>query len=163
MQAFMTALVCMAFAGTAYAAGSHEHGHGHGHADFKVGQPATGMPDRVIVVSMHDTMKFVFSPEFTDLHDGEVIRFEVRNDGAIAHEFSIGNAEEQAGHAQMMREMPNMKHDDPNAVMLDPGQSASITWRFKGDDTVVFSCNIPGHFEAGMHHELAIGHVHQNG
>jgi uncharacterized cupredoxin-like copper-binding protein len=25
-----------------------------------------------------------------------------------------------------------------------------------GKDTVVFACNIPGHFEAGMQHALAI-------
>ena len=101
-------------------------------------------------------MRFVFSPEFEDLHDGEVIRFNVRNDGKILHEFSIGNAAEQMEHAKMMRDMPNMKHEDPNTVSLEPGASATITWRFKGQDTVVFSCNIPGHFEAGMHHDLAI-------
>ena len=105
---------------------------------------------------MRDTMRFVFSPDFGDLYDGDVIRFDVRNDGAILHEFSIGNAADQVEHAKMMRAMPDMKHDDPNTVSLEPGASASITWRFTGKDTVVFACNIPGHFEAGMHYDLPI-------
>ena len=138
------------------AAGSsdHSHGHDHGHAEFAVGGPAKGEPDRVIEVSMVDTMRFVFDPAFDSLYTGEVVRFNVHNDGKVAHEFSIGNAAEQKQHAEMMRKMPNMKHDDPNTVSLAPGESASLTWRFKGDDTVVFSCNVPGHFEAGMHHSL---------
>jgi uncharacterized cupredoxin-like copper-binding protein len=139
---------------SALAGGTHDHGHGK--AEFAVGEPTEDKPDRVFDVSMRDTMRFVFSPEFEDLHDGEVIRFNVRNDGKILHEFSIGNAAEQMEHAKMMRDMPNMKHEDPNTVSLEPGASATITWRFKGQDTVVFSCNIPGHFEAGMHHDLAI-------
>jgi len=140
------------------AAGSddHSHSHDHGQARFEVGKPAEGQPDRVIEVSMQDTMRFVFSPEFHQLRAGEVIRFNVRNDGSIVHEFSIGNAEEQKKHAEMMRRMPNMKHDDPNTVSLAPGESATLTWHFHGDDTVVFACNEPGHFEAGMHHSLDI-------
>ena len=137
-----------------YAAGTHDHGHGE--HKFSVGAPASGEPDRIYEVSMRDTMRFVFSPDFTGLHDGEVIRFDVRNDGAIPHEFSIGNAADQVEHAKMMRAMPDMKHSDPNTVSLEPGASASITWRFIGKDTVVFACNIPGHFEAGMRHDLAI-------
>lgn len=140
------------------AAGTHDHSHGP--ADFAVGEPADGKPDRVIEVSMLDTMRFVFKPELNDLHDGEVIRFNVRNDGQVVHEFSIGNAAEQKKHAEMMRKMPDMKHEDPNTVSLEPGASATITWRFKGKDTVVFACNIPGHFEAGMRHDLALAHSH---
>ena len=55
-----------------------------------------------------------------------------------------------------MRKMPDMKHKDPNTVSLAPGESAMLSWRFKGSDTVVFACNIPGHFEAGMKQIAAI-------
>ena len=138
--------------------------HGHGKHEFSVGEPASGETDRIYEVSMRDTMRFIFNPEFGHLHEGDVIRFDVRNDGAILPEFSIGNAADQVKHAKMMRAMPDMKHSDPNTVSLEPGASASITWRFMGKDTVVFACNIPGHFEAGMRHDLAIeskAHSHQ--
>lgn len=147
---FAFALVCS----SAFAAGTHDHGHGH--ASFGVGEPTTSEPDRVIAVSMRDTMRFVFKPAFDDLHAGEVIRFDVSNDGTILHEFSIGNAAEQARHAEMMREMPNMKHEDPNTLSLEPGKQASLTWRFEGGDAVVLALNVPGRFEVGMRHALAI-------
>ena len=151
-------LLSLSFTSTSLlATGSHDHSHVGENATFAVGKPAKGkQPDRVFQVSMRDTMSFVFSPEFENLKDGEVIRFEVRNDGQIMHEFSIGNAEEQKKHAAMMRKMPNMKHADPNTLSLEPGERGSITWHFKGDETVVFACNIPGHFEAGMSHELVV-------
>lgn len=160
MKNLLTVILLTLASSSVLAAGTHDHGHGK--AGFAVGEPTGDEPDRVFDVSMRDTMHFVFSPELEDLHDGEVIRFNVRNDGKILHEFSIGNAVEQKAHAEMMREMPNMKHEDPNTVSLEPGESAAITWRFKGHDTVVFSCNVPGHFEAGMQHDLTIMGSHSN-
>ena len=156
---YLVTFVLLSFTSvSALAAGSsnHSHDHDHGHGEYAVGGPANGKPDRVVDVSMLDTMSYVFEPELHNLHVGEVIRFNVRNDGNIVHEFSIGNAEEQRKHAEMMRKMPDMKHDDPNTVSLQPGESATLTWRFKGDDTVIFACNVPGHFEAGMHRALDI-------
>ena len=151
----VTATIALAlFSSTLMASGTHSHSHevsSHG-----VGVPGKGAPDRIVSVSMQDTMKFVFSPEMGELNNGETIEFKVRNDGQIQHEFSIGNAEEQVKHALMMQKMPNMKHNDPNTVSLAPGESATLSWKFMGKDTVVFACNIPGHFEAGMKHSLAI-------
>ena len=138
----------------AIASGTHEHGHGSG--KFSVGEPGKGTPDRQIKVSMSDTMRFVFEPELNSLRYGETIEFVVINDGLIQHEFSIGNAEDQVKHAEMMRKMPNMDHEDPNTVSLPAGETSRLSWKFMGDDTVVFACNIPGHFEAGMKHVLPI-------
>ncbi len=143
------------FAPASFAAGSHDHSHSHAH-ESSVGEPIGVVPDRVVEVVMRDTMRFVFEPELDALTDGEVVAFVIRNEGQIPHEFSIGNAEEQTRHAEMMRKMPNMKHADPNAVTLDPGEIGVIKWRFLGDDTVVFACNIAGHFEAGMVHRVEI-------
>ena len=157
MKKLITIFILSLFSAAVIAGGTddHAHGHGHGKAGFAVGEPTGDKPDRVFEVSMRDTMRFVFRPEFDELHDGEVIRFDVRNDGNILHEFSIGNAAEQKAHAAMMRKMPNMKHEDPNTVSLEPGESASLSWRFEGSQTVIFACNIPGHFEAGMRHPTA--------
>ena len=105
--------------GALMAAGTHEHSHGH--HEFSVGEPGEGKPDRRIDVAMLDTMRFRFSPELSRLEHGETIEFIVHNDGQIRHEFSIGNAEDQVKHAEMMRKMPDMKHQDPNTVALGPG------------------------------------------
>ena len=154
MKYMLTLILFTLTSVSALASGTHEGGHGM--AKFAVGEPTMDEPDRTFDVSMRDTMRFVFSPEFEDLHEGEVIRFNVRNEGNIVHEFSIGNAAEQEAHAEMMRKMPDMKHEDPNTVSLQPGETGTITWRFMGKDTVIFSCNVPGHYEAGMHHGLPI-------
>ena len=136
------------------AGGAHENSHEG--EKFSIGEPGNGTPDRRILVSMRDTMRFAFEPELNSLRHSETIEFVVTNDGAIQHEFSIGNAEDQVKHAEMMRKMPDMVHQDPNTVSLASGETARLSWRFMGDDTVVFACNIPGHFEAGMKHVLPI-------
>lgn len=134
----------------------HQHmGHGDdhhasgGHASM-VGEPAAAdAASRTVHVDLLDTMRFAFN-EPLDLKRGEAVRFIVTNRGQIRHEFSIGSADEQDAHRAMMRNMPNMVHDDPNAVTVDPGQTRELIWRFQGDQPVVFACNIPGHSEAGM-------------
>lgn len=139
------------------AGGTHKHSHDG--AKFSVGEPGKGSPDRQVKVSMLDTMRFVFEPGLNSLRHGEMIDFVVTNNGVIKHEFSIGNAEDQVKHAEMMRKMPDMDHQDPNTVSLAAGETARLSWRFMGDDTVVFACNIPGHFEAGMKHVMPINTV----
>lgn len=148
-------LISMIFVPTLATAGG-THKHSHDGEKFSVGEPGNGIPDRRIEVSMRDTMRFEFEPKLATLKHGETIEFVVTNDGAIQHEFSIGNAEDQVKHAEMMRKMPNMKHEDPNTVSLAAGGTARLKWKFMGNDTVVFACNIPGHFEAGMKHVLPI-------
>jgi uncharacterized cupredoxin-like copper-binding protein len=142
------------FSSTLMASGTHSHSHDN--MKYSVGEPGKGTPDRIISVSMQDTMRFDFAPELGALKQGETIEFHVRNDGSIRHEFSIGNSEDQVKHALMMQKMPDMKHSDPNTVSLEPGESATLSWKFMGADTVVFACNIPGHFEAGMKQVQAI-------
>ena len=110
---------------------------------YSVGKPGEGAPSRVIEVSMQDSMRFEFSPELDSLKDGETIAFRVRNDGQVQHEFSIGNSGDQVRHAIMMQKMPDMNHNNPNTVSLAPGESASLSWKFMGKDTVVFACNAP--------------------
>jgi uncharacterized cupredoxin-like copper-binding protein len=152
----VTATIALAlFSSTLIASGTHDHSHDM--MKFSVGEPGKGIPDRSISVSMQDTMRFVFEPALGELKNGEIIEFNVSNDGQIQHEFSIGNADDQVKHALMMQKMPNMKHNDPNTVSLAPGDSGRLTWKFMGKDTVVLACNIPGHFEAGMKKIAAIG------
>ena len=135
---------------------SGTHSHSHDKIKYSVGEPGKGTPDRRITVSMQDTMRYIFEPDLVSLKQDETIEFLVRNDGKIQHEFSIGNTEDQVKHAQMMQRMPDMKHNDPNTVSLAPGESVTLSWKFMGKDTVVFACNIPGHFEAGMKQVLEI-------
>ncbi len=155
--------------GGAMAGGNHEgaHGHdsGHGHAgmhghareghDEEHGRSAVGRPgdpsavDRVIAVDLLDSMRLDFRDAW-NVRPGETVRFVVTNKGNIRHEFAIGSAEEQQAHREMMRRMPGMVHEDGSSVTVDPGQRRELVWTFDGQDEIDFSCNIPGHAEAGM-------------
>ena len=153
MKHLIKVVVLSLISSTVLAGGTHDDD-----MKYSVGKPGKDAPNRVIEVSMKDSMRFAFSPELASLKDGETIEFRVRNDGQVQHEFSIGNSDDQVKHAMMMKNMPNMKHKDPNTVSLAPGESDELSWKFMGKDTVVFACNVPGHFEAGMKHILAISH-----
>lgn len=136
------------------------HQHDHGKHKNPVGKPAqANEANKTVHVSMLDSMKYVFDQEL-HIHPNEVVRFIVTNNGKITHEFSIGNAEEQRKHAEMMRNMPNMKHEDGNTLSLQPGDSGEITWKFQGDTAIVFACNITGHFEAGMFTKVKVNTHH---
>ena len=166
MKYFLT-IAFFAISSVAIASGSHSGGHGHdqpqssghgggGHAQSAVGMPAKPeQATKTIEVELLDTMRFKFSEE-VKIKDGDIVKFVVTNKGRLPHEFSIGNQEEQDTHRQMMRNMPNMHHEDGNTVSLKPGETRILTWHFKGNDDVVFACNIPGHYEAGMHHRSAL-------
>lgn len=131
----------------------HDKGHGHDHGKHgvsKVGAPAPAdKASKTINVAMSDNMRFAFDQPL-EIRHGEIVRFVVSNQGKIRHEFSISNAEEQKAHVAMMKEMPDMKHEDGNTITVEPGEQLALTWQFSGEREVVLACNIPGHSEAGM-------------
>ncbi|MBU2713358.1 cupredoxin domain-containing protein [Zooshikella harenae] len=128
--------------------------HHHQETSSTVGQPADKtQATKTIHVSMNDNMQFSFQ-EKPSIKPGETVLFIVKNDGKIPHEFAIGNQHEHKEHQKMMREMPNMRHADGNTITVDPGKTKELVWQFNGEKEVIFACNIPGHYEAGMHHTL---------
>ncbi len=129
----------------------HSHGGQGEHHGNSAGTPVPPAPfvDQTIRVTLHDSMQIKYS-EPVNIKAGNVVKFVVTNQGKVRHEFSISNAEEQKEHVAMMRAMPNMKHDDGTTISLESGETGELFWKFDGERDVVFSCNIPGHSEAGM-------------
>jgi len=82
---------------------------------------------------------------------GEQIRFVLKNVDQIKdHEFVLASPEENKEHAEAMKADPNMKHDDPNGKTLSAKDTKELLWRFTNAGEFEFSCNLPGHREAGM-------------
>ena len=159
-------IIFILFISSAYAGGANDHQHGEDQEDeahkhnepskSAIGQPAdAAKATKTINVELLDIMKFAFNPAL-DIAAGDIVKFVVVNTGQIRHEFSIGDVAEQKAHAQMMANMPDMVHEDGNTVTVEPGETKEITWQFMGKETVVFACNIPGHFEAGMHESVTL-------
>jgi len=113
---------------------------------------------RTVEVSASDDMRF--SPGKLNIRQGETIRFVVKNVGRVKHEFSIGDRAAHRAHASMMKQMPDMKHeDDPTTITVDPGRTKVILWKFdkKPAGPLEIACHEPGHYEAGMKMPIVLG------
>jgi len=138
-----------AWAGAGPAGHSHHHGHG---ASFSAGKPGDPRkPARVIEVRMAEgDGKMLFVPDRLEIRKGEQVRFVLRNDGALEHEFVLASTADNLAHAEAMKQAPEMAHDEPNAKRLAPGKTGEIVWRFTRAGRFEYGCLIPGHREAGM-------------
>lgn len=168
----------LAVAQPALSAGKHGGGHGHGAGIGEPGEP--GQVSRTIEITMRDNY---YEPEKLEVKAGETIRFVIRNQGEFLHEFNIGTAEMHAKHQEEMAVMMEhgmitptkidhermkmdhgsghgMSHDDPNSVLLEPGQSAELIWKFAKAENLEFACNVPGHYDSGMMGLVHVGHAH---
>lgn len=158
-KAITTFMLASALSSQAFAMEGHSaHDHStHNHAMMStVGKPYdASKATKTIKVDLLDSMKFEFHSNM-NIKEGDIVRFVVTNKGAIDHEFSIGSEKEQKAHLEMMKQMPNMVHSDGSTITVKPNETKELTWKFTKRDTVMFACNIPGHFEAGMHQNVIV-------
>jgi uncharacterized cupredoxin-like copper-binding protein len=127
------------------------HGHGDEHETVygKPGDPKK--PARIVQIVMREQDgKMIFIPDKLRVRKGEQIRFQLRNNGEVDHEFVVGTVEENLKHMKEMEKNPDMEHDDPNAKRLKPKATGELIWQFTKAGTFDFSCLIPGHRPAGM-------------
>lgn len=125
----------------------------HSHSGAEYGEPGDpSAPSRTIEITASETSdgRMIFTPDRIDARAWEQVTFKVNNRGELAHEFVLATHEANLKHAIEMQKNPDMEHDDPNAVRLQPGASDQFTWKFTNSGTFEFACLIPGHREAGM-------------
>lgn len=125
---------------------------GHTHAVFNAGEP--GNPKKpfrtIVIVGREGDGKMTFTPDRIEVKRGEQIKFIIKNEGELPHEFLLDSFEENQKHAIAMQKNPEMEHDDPNGRRTEPKKTSEILWRFSKVGTFEFACLIPGHYEAGM-------------
>ena len=104
----------LAGASLAFAHGEHDH---NGHSAAVYGRPGDpAKPAREIVIVMQEgDGRMLFIPSLITVKPGEQIRFRLKNEGLLDHEFLLGTEAEIEEHADLMRAMPDMLHEDPNA------------------------------------------------
>lgn len=156
----------------------HSDGHGHsgGHGNA-AGDPGKASDvTRTLNIDMTENR---YSQEKITVKAGETIRFVIHNKGELVHEFNIGTPAMHKGHQKEMMMMVDhgvleadkinhakmkmdmgggktMEHNDPNSVLLEPGKSGEIVWKFSKTGTFEIACNVPGHYDAGMVGELTV-------
>jgi uncharacterized cupredoxin-like copper-binding protein len=140
---------------------------GHAHAPAKglydghaavMGEPgdAKARGIRTIEVTMSDEMRF--RPTVISVTRGQTVKFVVKNTGQLKHEFVLGSGEELTAHAAEMEKFPEMEHDDPNSIAVEPGKTGAVFWKFTKAGTwdIGFGCLLPGHFTAGMKGKVVV-------
>jgi len=126
--------------------------------------------DRVINVSMYDNY---YQPNKFKVKKNETIKFVVENKGQLVHEFNIATQEMHLKHQtemmmmveheilladkidkkkmmEMAKKNPSMAHKHSNSVLLSPGESAELIWKFSNTVNIEAACNVPGHYDVGM-------------
>ena len=124
-------------------------------SEFAFGEPADpAEADRTIEIVASDDL--TFDPADVTVSPGEVITFQVVNDGQIPHDFTLGDEATQEEHEEEMSEMEDMDHEDPNTIDMAAGETMELTWRFGDSGTVIFGCHEPGHYAGGMRGQITV-------
>lgn len=105
--------------------------------------------DRIVEVSMKDN---AFDPNSLSVESGETVTFRFTNNGAVAHDAYIGDAQEQEEHGESMDsgDMEGHNMGDGDSLLLEPGKSGELTHTFEDAGEILIGCHQPGHYEAGM-------------
>jgi len=84
------------------------------------------------------------------------VKFEVRNDGELQHEFILGSKAEQVEHDKEMAAMAGINMTHVNGVSVAPGKTGTLIWTFTKAGSLQYACHVPGHYVAGMIGQLTI-------
>lgn len=156
-HAILAAATATLLSTAAFAAGSHAGGHAEMMAVGQPGEAADVTRSIDIIMRETDDGAMIYEPNSVTVKKGDTIRFAIRNKGELEHEFVL---DEHAGlmkHMEVMMKAPDMEHDDPNSVRLDPGMDGEIIWTFANTGEFEFGCLIPGHYQSGMKGTVAVG------
>jgi uncharacterized cupredoxin-like copper-binding protein len=96
---------------------------------------------------------FKYDPVENTIGAGEEITLQIKNDGAVLHEYVIMNLGQTAGDTFGDEDEGNIYWE----VEVDPGQSKTVTFTAPtepGDYEIV--CGTEGHLEAGMKGKLTV-------
>ncbi len=133
--------------------GTHNHG-AHDQGGATAGRP--GDPNKIGRTIKITAQDIKYDQSEILVKAGETVKFVVTNAGKLKHEFIIGSSDEQRQHAEMMKQMPGMVHEDANTLTLEPGETKSLVWQFTKTGALEIACHVPGHYEAGMRGKVTV-------
>lgn len=132
--------------------GGYGHDHRLDHASAAVtpaaASPAAAERVRNVVLEVDDSRRI--TPAKWTAQEGETVRLVVVNVGQARHELVVGPAAQVAAHARSMGTSPAGHHGHDNAIVVEPGQTATLLYTFDKPGEWGLACLEPGHFEGGM-------------
>jgi uncharacterized cupredoxin-like copper-binding protein len=129
------------------------------HEEMAVGEPGKkAEAGQTVTITMKETDDgdMVFEPKSLKVEKGQTVLFTVKNIGELDHEFVLDDHDSVMKHKAVMEKFPEMEHDDPNSVRLEPGKSGEVVWKFSKSGNFEFACLIPGHYDSGMKGSLTV-------
>jgi uncharacterized cupredoxin-like copper-binding protein len=126
------------------------------------GNDSSTASGQAIDITMTDN---AYQPTQLSVPKGETVTLRFVNDGTVRHEAVLGDAAQQEAHQQEMSASTMMDNMDMNpssggdpgnmagdldAVVVEPGQTGTITTTFDQSGVILIGCHQPGHWEAGM-------------
>jgi uncharacterized cupredoxin-like copper-binding protein len=88
-----------------------------------------------------------FSIDTLNVYAGTTVRFLIRNDDPIHHEFIVGDAQVHARHE---RGSEATHPPVPGEVSVGPGELGETFYQFAKPGRYEFACHLPGHLAFGM-------------
>jgi len=109
---------------------------------------------RTIDIAMADDM--TFTPSVIEVREGDTVRLRLKNRGKDLHELVLGTLAEIEEHAALMKKHPEMEHDEPWMVHVQPGKTGEMVWHFNRAGDFDFACLVKDHYELGMAGRLRV-------
>jgi len=106
-----------------------------------------------IEVTLSDALKI--TPATMNVPAGTPVTFVVKNSGAIAHEFVLGDQAAQQAHEDEMAH-GGMTMDEPMAIGVDPGATKELTVTLPTPGSILAACHVAGHWKAGMQATITV-------
>jgi uncharacterized cupredoxin-like copper-binding protein len=106
-----------------------------------------------IEVTLSDS--FQIEPAAMSVPAGVPVTFVVTNSGSLEHEFYLGDEAAQAEHDEEMM-AGGMRHDEPEGIGLDPGETKELTFTFTDPGETLAGCHVVGHYAAGMKASITV-------
>lgn len=131
---------------------SHESHHPDGSGSVAPAESAAAALR--IAVSLTDALRI--EPAAMSVPVGVPVAFVVTNEGAVPHEFVVGDEAFQQAHESAMRGMAAMAQDEPSAIGLAPGETKELTLTFTEPGELLAVCHVPGHYPAGMRAQITV-------
>ncbi|MDA9949705.1 cupredoxin, partial [Paracoccaceae bacterium] len=117
---FQIAFLASLFCHSAFAGGTHGEGHRH---EMEIGKPGTKHINRSVTVKMFETdYGMIFKPNFLKFEAGQTVKINLINKGELQHEFVMDTEAGILKHRIEMENMPDMDHNDPNSLRLNPNE-----------------------------------------
>ena len=103
---------------------------------------------RTVAIAARDDL--TFEPSTIEVAAGERVRFVVTNEGAMDHEFILGDETTQMAHESQMDSSSHMAMDAMASMAMGPGEMMDATVNFDEPGEILFGCHVAGHYASGM-------------